>query len=147
MPNGYSIPIVKFPKEGVVVMVPVQAQPVTINQLQLPKLAAMPGVPGGFQPFRPVINLKVVLANQPDTTVTHFNPPITICVRYTPSDVDMAKTKSKDLSLGYWDGSTWIQCSAKTHYFYFLPDLDNADAGWGIIKIDQWNDPIPTWGT
>lgn len=134
-----------FRKQGVVVLVPPQPQPVLVERLDPPQVEALPGGPVDFQPFRTVIDLKVKLEASPNTYVTQFNPPITIRIRCTHKDVKRAKLFNY-LKLGYWDGKKWVHCTAKTHKFQLEVDKTIKYAGWGIIQISNWDDPIPTWG-
>jgi len=136
---------VYFRTKGVVLLVPTLATPVLVLSLPIPQLAAMPSVDGGFQPIDPVINLKVITATPPHTFVT--NLPITLHIRYTLSHVNQAKQVGKPLRLGYWDGSTWQYFTKQNHGFYLRTAQTNMYAGWGIARLNNWRDPIPTWGT
>src|SRR5512143_156830 len=90
----------EFDKEGVIVKFPGQGRPIQVQQLDLPTIDSMPTVTGGFLPFRLVINLKVVDAEQPNTVVSVFDPPIEVRVRFITSDLDNAAKARRPLCLG-----------------------------------------------
>jgi hypothetical protein len=137
----------EFRKEGVILKIPGQARSVQVQRLELPALESMPPVPGGFQPFRAVINLMVVDASQLDSEVAVFDPPIEVRIRYTASDLKKAAKIGKPLSLGFWDGTQWIRCTPEKHQFHLEPDSSPEAGGWGVVSISHWGDPTKGWGT
>lgn len=137
----------EFRKEGVILKIPGQARSVQVQRLELPALESMPPVPGGFQPFRAVINLKVVDASQPESEVAVFDPPIEVRVLYTASDLKKAAKIGKPLSLGFWDGTQWIRCTPGKHQFHLEPGASPEAGGWGVVNISHWGDPTKGWGT
>ena len=137
----------EFTQEGVAVHVPSLTRSVLIQKLDLPTLEAMPPSPGGFQPFRAVINLKVVDAVHPESEVTEFEAPIEVRVRYTAADLKKAAEIGKPLSLGFWDGAEWIRFTAEKHQFRLESAPTPQAGGWGIINISRWADPTHAWGT
>lgn len=137
----------EFRKEGVILKIPGQSRSVQVKRLELPALESMPPVPGGFQPFRAVINLMVVDASQPDSEVAVFDPPIEVRIRYTASDVKKAAKLGKPLSLGFWDGTQWIRCTPEKHQFHLEPEASPDAGGWGVVNISHWGDPTKGWGT
>jgi len=136
----------EFTEEGVIVHVPSLARSVLVQKLDLPPLESMPAVPGGFQPFRVVINLKVVDAARPDSEVTEFEVPIEVRVRYTAADLKKAAEIGKPLSLGFWDGSQWIRFTTEKHQFRLESGPTPEAGGWGIVNISRWADPTKAWG-
>ncbi len=137
----------EFRKEGVILKIPGQSRSVEVKRLDLPELESMPPVPGGFQPFRAVINLLVVDASQPDSEVAVFDPPIEVRIRYTASDLKKAAKLGKPLSLGFWDGTQWIRCTPEKHQFHLESEASPEAGGWGIVNISHWGDPTKGWGT
>jgi len=136
-----------FPDEGVQVMVPPQDRPVHVVKLPLPFLEELPvPVPGGFEPFRPVINFDVVY-DDTGTSVQEFDPPIQIWVRYTSADFQNAANEDKPLSLGFCDESTCWRYTAEKHSFQLVPDgKEPPDGGLGVVLISSWGDPTQVWG-
>lgn len=143
-PPGYGIDdqVWTFPDEGVEITIPPQAETVHVVQLPLPLLKdyAAP-VPGGFDPFRPVINFDVLYDD--DQPVQHFDPPIQIKVRYTGNDVMTAGVGG--LKLGFWDGLAWWPYTDAKHDFQLVPDADKS-GGVGIVTVSDWGDPTQIWG-
>ncbi len=137
----------EFKSEGVIVNFPGQARAVQVQRHALPAVESMPVVPGGFRPFRLVINLKLVDAAQPDREVSEFDPPIEIRVRYTASDLARAAAAGSSLCLGFWDGKQWIRFTAEKHQFHLESGPSPQAGGWGVVSISQWGDPINAWGT
>jgi hypothetical protein len=137
----------EFRKEGVIVKIPGRVSPVQAVRLALPAIETMPAAPGGFQPFRLVINLKVVDAAQPDTEVAVFAPPIEVRVRYTASDLEKAAAAGKPLCLGFWDGKQWIRFTPEKHQFHLESGASPQAGGWGVVSISHWGDPTKAWGT
>jgi hypothetical protein len=109
-------------------------------------MGSMPPIPGGFQPFRLVINLKLVDAAQPDSEVSVFDPPIEVRVRYTAADVAAAEAAGGRLCLGFWDGKQWIRFTPEKHQFRLEPGA-SPEAGWGVVSVSHWGDPTKAWGT
>lgn len=136
----------EFRKEGVIVTIPVRARPIQAQRLALPVLEPIPAVPGEFKHFRPVINLKLVDASQPDTEVLVFDPPIEVRVRYTAADVAAAEAAGGRLCLGFWDGKQWIRFTLEEHQFRLEPG-GSPEAGWGVVSVSHWGDPTLAWGT
>jgi hypothetical protein len=136
-----------FPEEEVVVNIPPRAKPIQALRLDLPKDIPMEPVPGGFRPFRLVINLKLVDAEQPDNEVLVFDPPIEVRVRYTAGDLAKAKSAGGPLSLGFWDGKQWIRFTREKHQFHLEPSNPPESGGWGVVNVSHWGDPTHSWGT
>jgi hypothetical protein len=136
-----------FRKENVIVTIPARPRPVSVVRLDLPDEQSMRPVPGGFQPFRLVINLKVVDAAQPDSEVSVFDPPIEVRVHCTADDLARATAIGKPLSLGFWDGRQWIRFTPEKHQFHLEPEASPAKGGWGVVNISHWGDPTKAWGT
>lgn len=137
----------EFTQEGVIVHVPSLTRSVRIQKLDLLPLEKMPAAPGGFQPFRVVINLKVVDAAQPESEMMEFEAPIEVRVRYTADDWKKAVSLHKPLSLGFWDGSQWIRFTPEKHQLRLESGPTPDAGGWGIIAISKWADPTHAWGT
>lgn len=140
----------EFREDGVIVAIvthPSQAKPIRAQRLDMPKEETMPSVPGGFKPFRLVINLKMVYADRPDVEVNTFDPPIEIRVKFKASDVEAAKAEGKPLSLGFWDGTQWIRFTLEKHQFHLEPASTPNGGGWGVVRISHWGDPPKAWGT
>jgi hypothetical protein len=137
----------EFRKEGVIVKIPGRPTPIQVRRLDLPAIDTMPAVPGGFQPFRLVINLQVVDPAQPEVEVAMFDPPIEVRVRYTAGDLEKAAAVGKDLSLGFWDGKQWVRFTAEKHQFRLAPGASPQSGGWGVVSISRWGDPTKAWGT
>ncbi len=128
--------------EGVIVNIPGQPKPIRVKRLPLhiimPKHTMLPG----FQPFRLVINLKMVEAAKPANIVTTFNPPIEIKVRFTAADYAAAISTSGKLKMGYWDGNTWTDCKVS------IESKRSPDkGGWLVTKIAHWMDPTLALGS
>ena len=136
-----------FKNEAVVVKYQQQARPIIVNRLPLPDPKSMPTVSGGFQPFRMVINLKVVEAKPLNGIITHFDPPIEIRVRFTDADLNKAKASNATLALGYWDGIRWVRCTPGAHLYHLELERTGRYAGWAVIKISHWTDPTLAVGT
>jgi hypothetical protein len=136
-----------FRKEGVVVKHPGLNQTIKVERLPILALGTMKAVTGGFKPFRPVINLKVVDAAHPGREVAEFEPPIELRVRYDEEDLAQAKKEGKDLWLGFWDGKEWIRFTNEKHQFELVPDRYKKLVGWGVVRISRWADPTKAWGT
>ena len=137
----------EFRKEGVIMKIPGQARLIQAQRLDLPPIESMPVVPGGFHPFRLVINLKVVDAAQPDSEISVFDPPIEVRVRYTASDLENAMAAGRPLCLGFWDGKQWIRFTPEKHQFRLEAGASQKAGGWGVVSISHWGDPIKAWGT
>jgi hypothetical protein len=137
----------EFRNEGVIVKIPSRIRAVQVQRLGLQQIETMPAVPGGFRPFRVVINLKVVDVTQPEKEVSVFDPPIEVRVRYTPSDLKKAAEVGKPLSLGFWDGKQWIRFTPEKHQFRLEPGAKPEAGGWGVVSIARWGDPTHAWGT
>lgn len=136
-----------FRKEGVIVKFPGQARPVQAQRLALPGMASMPAVAGGFQPFRLVINLKLVDVAQPHREVLEFDPPIEVRVRYTASDLELAKAAGRPLCLGFWDGKQWIRFIPEKHQFHLETGASPEAGGLAVVKLSHWGDPPIAVGT
>ncbi len=137
----------EFKSEGVIVKFPGQAKALKVQRLALPAMESLPAVPGGFHPFRLLINLRLVDAVQPDKEVSVFHPPIEIRVRYTASDLKRAAAAGGSLCLGFWDGTQWNRFTPEKHQFHLESDASPVVGGWGVVNISQWGDPINAWGT
>lgn len=137
----------EFRKESVIVKIPGQTSPVQVQRLALPPIESMPAVPGGFHPFRLVINLKLVHAAQPDSEVSVFDPPIEVRVRYTATDLASAEAAGGLLCLGFWDGTQWIRFTPEKHQFRLESGASPEAGGWGVVSISHWGDPTKAWGT
>ncbi len=138
----------EFLEDGVSVNFPGQARPVRVQRLDLPPQEIMRRtVPGGFQPFRMVINLRLVDAAQPDQEVSVFDPPIEVRVRYTAADLKNAAAAGKPLCLGFWDGKQWLRFTPEKHQFHLESGSPPRSGGWGVVCISRWDDPTKAWGT
>ena len=137
----------EFRTEGVILKFPGQARPVQAQRLALPTLESLPVVPGGFRPFRMVINLRLVDAAQPDSEVSVFDPPIEVRVRYTAADLARAEAAGRPLSLGFWDGKQWIRFTPEKHQFHLVSGTSPGAGGWGVVNVSHWGDPAHAWGT
>jgi hypothetical protein len=131
-----------FRIERVIVNFPGQAKPVKVKRVPIHLILPRQMLQEGFQPFRLVINLKIVEAAHPDIIVTKFNPPIEIRMHYTEADLNAARDVGKDLSLGYWEGTTWTKCTVKQ-----IPGRSPAAGGWLVASISGWGDPTLSLGT
>lgn len=136
-----------FRREGVILNFPGQTHPVQVERLALPTIESMPTVPGGFKPFRMVINMKLVDAGQPDKEVFVFDPPIEVRVRYTAADLASAAEAGKPICLGFWDGKQWIRFTPEKHLFRLEYGASPEAGGWGVVSISHWGDPAHAWGT
>jgi hypothetical protein len=136
-----------FRTEGVVVKHPGIGKSLVVQRIPGFTLIGKPPVPGGFVPFRAVIDLNVVDAANLPKKVNKFSPPIEVKVRFTPADLAQAAALGKPLSLGYWDGTQWVRCTPATHGFSLITKTSGKYAGWGIVKFDGWGDPGKGWGT
>jgi hypothetical protein len=106
---------------------------------------SLKGLEGGeFEPFRPVIHLRLEEADPPGQEVTQFDPAITIRVRYTAKDYKDAGEKG--LILGYWDGSQWIRFKEKHHFKLEHIGKDPSSGGFGVVVLSDWVDPPVAWG-
>jgi hypothetical protein len=105
---------------------------------------SLEGLTGGeFTPRRPVIHLRLEDADQPGVEVRHFDPAITLRVRYTPKDLKDAGDAG--LVLGYWDGAQWIKFKEK-HQFRLEPNEPAGSGGFGVVVLSDWVDPPLAWG-
>jgi hypothetical protein len=137
-----------FRTQGVVVKHPDIGTKLAVQRDPLFTLDGKPGVPDVFMPIRAVIDLNVVDAAEPTTKINHFTPPIEVKVRFTPADVTAAEALDKTLSLGYWDGTTWIRCTPPAvQSIQMIYKPEGKYAGWGIVTFDGWSDPGKAWGT
>jgi hypothetical protein len=131
-----------FRIEGVVVSFHGQSKPIRAKRLPLHIITPKQMMQPGFQPFRLVINLKLVEAADPQKAVTDFKPPIEIRVHYTAADFQTAKDAGGSICLGYWDGNTWTRCETR---------LDSRGSpnkgGWLVTTIASWADPTVAVGT
>jgi len=137
----------EFRKERVIVKFPGQARAIQVQRLALPTIESMPAVPGEFHPFRLVINLKLLDAEQPDSELSVFDPPIEVRVHYTASDLASAAAAGKPLSLGFWDGKQWIRFTAEKHHFRLESGAKQEAGGWAVVSISRWGDPTIAVGT
>ncbi len=126
-------------KEDVNVKFPWHAGRISVQRLPMPALASMPAVPGGFQPLRLVINLKLADTKQPNSKMLKFDPPVEFHVRYT--NADLAKVGSGDLSLGFWDGTQWVRFTKADHKFQLKRWEAVKGRGLAVVSISQWGDP------
>jgi len=145
-PNPISLRV-EYLIEKVIVNIPLQSNPIQVQQLPLAKLESMPVVPGGFTPFRLLISFKFIGIEQPETEITRFDPPIEVRLRFDAKDLESARELGKPLSLGFWNGKEWIRCTREKHQFYLEPDQSPDTGGWGIVYLSHWDDPTKAWGT
>jgi hypothetical protein len=136
-----------FRTERVIVKFPGQAKPVQAKRLALLPITSMPSLPGGFQPFRLVINFKLVEAEPPGNDVLEFMPPIEVHVHYSISDIKKAEEIGKPLSLGFWDGKQWIRFTPEKHQFRLVTKKSAEAGGDCIVKLSHWGDPPIAVGT
>jgi hypothetical protein len=136
-----------FRREGVVIKYTGLTMPIELQRLPLPALAAMPAVPGGFEPFRRIINLKIVDLNHPKNKLNKFKPALVVRIRFTDADLAQAAAKGKPLSLGFWDGTKWVRLEPPTYPFHLVHKPTKKFAGWGVLILDRWGDPPKAWGT
>lgn len=135
-----------FSAEGVSVKVPQQAQKIRAKKLPQFSLDQMKGVPGGFNPWRVVINFALYEEGKPDVFLTEFSQPFELRVRYTNQDEKRASKEGKQLSLAFWDGGQWIRFTKEKHQFSLQPDFTPNTGGYGVVKISRWGDPHVAWG-
>ncbi len=136
-----------FRTEGVVVLHPALGKPYEVQGLPMPSKASLPAVAGGFDPFRLVINFKVVDHDHPRKTSHTFKPPMEVRVRFTDDDLQQAAARGKPLRLGYWDGTKWEYFTPAAHDFKLKRKRHKKLAGWGYVKLSTWGDPPKGWGT
>jgi hypothetical protein len=136
-----------FRKEAVLVLHPSLGRPYDVVRPAMPDMASMPTVKGGFNPFRLVINLKVIDPAHPDKKTNTFTPPLEVRVRYTDADEQEAKRRGMPLRLGYWDGAKWQYFTLEGHAFKLKRKRYKQYVGWGIVKLSEWGDPPKAWGT
>ncbi len=139
--------VVQFTEEGVTVTVPAQKTKVKVMKRPLGSLADRPGVPGGFQPGRQVINFELVDEDAPDVYLTDFDPAIQLRVRYTKPDLDRAADAGRPLALAFWDGSEWVTFTVEKHQFQLHPNPNPDTGGYGTVEISKWGDPPVAWGS
>lgn len=99
----------------------------------------------GFKPIRVVINFQVVDEDDPQTILTEFDPKFELRVRYTPADSQAAQRANKELTLAYWNGSTWVKLTREKHEFRLEPN-PQGQGGFGVAMIKSWGDPNIVWG-
>ena len=134
-----------FKKEDVNVMFPKPNPGITAKRVDMPT-TPMPAVSGGFTPILPpVINLKLEDASQPGSSVLVFPNPVEFHIRYDKTH--LTKAAGKQLSLGYWDGTTWIRFTPAVHNFHLGPWDAKKGRGLLIVEIHQWGDPPIAVGT
>ncbi len=129
----------RYQIEGVVVNYQPQPKAIRIKRLPLHIIKPAQMMGAAFQPFRFVINLKIVEDANPDKAVTVFSPPLELRVRYTAADYI---TAGGNLSLGYWDGNAWTRCPVK-----LVSRSAVNKGGWMVTIISQWGDPTVAVGT
>lgn len=139
--------VVQFTEVGVTVTVPAQRVTVKVVKLPIGTLADRPGVPGGFQPGRQVINFELVDEKAPDTFLTEFDPPFQLRVQYTKPDLDRAADTGRPLALAFWDGSQWVVFTREKHQFELHPNTVPETGGYATVEISKWGDPPVAWGS
>ncbi len=132
-----------FRREHVIVKFPGHAGKIQVLRPSLLGHDPMPAVTGGFNPTRPVIDLKLVDTTLPESRMYQFDPPIEVRIRYTKDDpIDTEGLPH----LAYWDGSTWVRFDA-SHNFR-VEGWDKAkERGWAVVDLKEWGDPPIAVGT
>jgi hypothetical protein len=141
-PNPASV-LKRFDPENVIVVLPGPA--IQAEKRPLPALKSMPAIPGEFQPFRRVINLKFVDPAQPEKVDFTFDPPVEIRIGYSSYDLRMSSNGTQ-LKLAYWNGARWIPFTIKENNFRLETGGPGKGGGWGIVSIASWSDPTIAWG-
>jgi hypothetical protein len=130
------------------VSVAVQAQKSGIQvKVQASRLASLAGMEGGeFTPFRPVITLGLVNAQNTSEVLTRFDPAVEVRVRYTQQDLQRAG--DRPLVLGFWDGGKWVKFGKGNKHTFRLEAIGQGQAGgFAVVEISDWTDPPCAWGS
>jgi hypothetical protein len=140
---------ISFQDGKVIVFVPVQKNGIAVDVVEdpLPRLDLSMVTEKEFHPFRMVINLRYINPADSGAKVNQFSPPIEVYMRFESNDLSTAKNLSRDLSMGYYDGTAWIYFTDREHGFKLIPDPDPIAGGWGVVKIRKIGDPPKAWGT
>ncbi len=93
---------------------------------------------------RVVLDFRVVDSDNDNLLVTHFDPPMTLSVKYTNGDVEKVLGQDwQNLTLRFWNGERWEAFTPKVHGFWLE---GNAMGGFGHVSISEWGDRAVVWG-
>jgi hypothetical protein len=137
---------VEFPDAGVTVTVPAQKKKVKVLEKPIKNPEKIKKAKGKFKARRLVMNLVLVDRDDPKKTLTKFDPPIEVRVRYRKKDLENAEKAGKKLALAFWNGKVWVIFSKKKHKFQLQPDEKPKKGGYGVVEISNWGDPPIGWG-
>jgi hypothetical protein len=143
--------VAHFDDKNVTVTVKPQGFGVQVLRLPAPPLeetrSTQDALPDEFTPHRALLNVVVARRDNPDLLVTKFSSPIEIRAGYTA--VDLRRAKEKSLSqpqFGFWDGCRWILFTENKHQLRYEPP-DRADlAGYAVVTLSVWADPLLGYG-
>jgi hypothetical protein len=147
--NGHTGPVNNtvigdYTDKGVVVSVDWQGYPVKLLRIPSPPLEEIAPPVEELSIGRTLLNVVVARADDPDTLVTRFDPPLTIRMAYTQEDLERARRK--DLTQPYfcfWDGCNWIRFTQEKHHLSYDDEHAEGDiAGYATVQLSAWNDPL-----
>jgi len=130
-----------FADEGATVIVPDQPKKMRAAKRPLGKLEEMKSKTGVFKPWRLVFNFEMEDEENPGEYVSEFDEPIELRIRYTRGDIEKAEKASKQLRIGYWDGSDWVVFSEEKHRLMQVADSDAQSGGELVVQLSSWSDP------
>ncbi len=139
-----------FPEEGVEIIVPRQHEHPNVAVKKHDEVYGMDAVSKGvesdkepFEPNRPIINFDVVDVDT-KAPITNFNPPITLKLKFNFGDIKFALGELDDgkiVAFGYWNGKVWTRFTVKDHRLELRLFEDPPWAGYGVVIVNNWDDP------
>ena len=130
-----------FSDEGVSLDIPEQGKKLRPVKRPTGKLEDMKSKPGGFTPWRLVINFEMEEEDNPGSYISEFEKPLELRIRYTRADHERAEKDGKPLRMAYWDGSDWVVFTAEKHQFKRVPAADAKSGGELVVSLSKWADP------
>ena len=150
--------VVRFPDAKLTVTVPPQKRPVPVVERPLPPLEQLDSPNDEFDPTRLLVNFEVIDAEDPQTPITYFDPPLVVEAEYTLERVEAAQRNAETFRkythgetdlvmplLGFWDGTHWILFRSGKNQVIYRPNEDPKTGGVLVAKVYRWADPPIGW--
>jgi hypothetical protein len=150
--------VVRFPEGHMTVTVPPQSRPVLVIERPLPPLDQLQSDRDEFKPKELLVNFEVMDAENPETPISFFDPPLKIEVAYTQAQVEAAQKDAETFReyvkgqldqprplLGFWDSTHWILFMPIKHHLTYRPNEDPTTGGVATVQVERWADPPTGW--